>query len=101
MTALDARRVEIETREPDPLLLNKLTFVNIVPRAASLENPALANKPVGTGPYRFDHWLTENRFLLKRFDGYWGRQGIFPQVEVCTSMSQESAWRPCWRARWI
>jgi peptide/nickel transport system substrate-binding protein len=82
VTALDPRRVEIETREPDPLLLNKLTFIYVVPRAASFENPSLANRPVGTGPYRFDHWLTENRFLLRRFDGYWGRRGIFPQVEV-------------------
>ena len=82
VNALDPLRVEIETREPDPLLLNKLTFAYVVPRAASLENPALANKPVGTGPYRFDHWLTENRFLLKRFDDYWGRRSIFPQVEV-------------------
>ena len=101
VTALDARRVEIETREPDPLLLNKLTFVYIVPRAASLENPALANKPVGTGPYRFDHWLTENRFLLKRFDGYWGRQGSSRRSWFPTSMSRANGWRPCWRARWI
>lgn len=82
VNALDPLRVEIETREPDPLLLNKLTFAYIVPRAPSLENPSLANKPVGTGPYQFDRWLTERRFLLKRFDGYWSRPAVFPQVEV-------------------
>jgi peptide/nickel transport system substrate-binding protein len=82
VSTVDPLRVEIETKEPDPLLLNKLTFAYVVPRAASFENPALANRPVGTGPYRFDHWLTESRFLLKRFGGYWGRPAVFPQVEV-------------------
>jgi peptide/nickel transport system substrate-binding protein len=40
--------VEVQTRRPYPILLNKLTFIAIVPRDA----PQLIAQPVGTGPYR-------------------------------------------------
>jgi peptide/nickel transport system substrate-binding protein len=29
-------------------------------------------RPVGTGPFRFDRWVSGDRVVLQRYDGYWG-----------------------------
>jgi peptide/nickel transport system substrate-binding protein len=31
----------------------------------------VGNQPVGSGPFKFDQWLRDDRIVLKRFDGYW------------------------------
>jgi peptide/nickel transport system substrate-binding protein len=74
--------VVVETAEPDPILLNKLTFAYIVPAADSLAQPSLGTRPVGTGPFRLDGWRADDRFALRRFDGYWGRPPVVNEVEV-------------------
>jgi peptide/nickel transport system substrate-binding protein len=30
--------------------------------------------PVGTGPWRFDRWVSGDRVVLQRYDGYWGAE---------------------------
>ena len=46
---IDGLTVEIQTSRPLPILLNKLTFIAIVPQG----QPDTIVHPVGTGPYRF------------------------------------------------
>jgi peptide/nickel transport system substrate-binding protein len=46
--ALDSDHVEVRTARPYPILLNKLSFVAVVPRDA----PEEITKPIGSGPYR-------------------------------------------------
>lgn len=72
----DLYRVEIKTKVPDPLLLNKLTYVYMVP--GDYENFDL---PVGTGPYRAFQFI-DNTLVLERFDDYWGPLAYFKQARL-------------------
>ena len=37
---------------------------------------AHTRNPVGTGPYRFVEWVTGDRVVLTRWDGYWGTPAV-------------------------
>jgi len=75
--AVDSSTVEVHTRRPYPILLNKLALVMIVPAGS----PAPIREPIGTGPYRLVG-RDEEHLELAAFDVYWGeppglRRGIF------------------------
>lgn len=72
--AIDAFTFRITTSKPDPLLLNKLTTVYMVPQY--YESWVL---PVGTGPYAFAG-IKGRGLLLQRFDEYWGPLAYFKDV---------------------
>jgi len=72
--AVDGSTLRITTAKPDPLLLNKLTTVYMVPQY--YEDWVL---PVGTGPYAFSG-IKGKGLLLKRFDEYWGPLAYFKDV---------------------
>jgi peptide/nickel transport system substrate-binding protein len=65
--AVEPLTVEVQTRRPYPILLNKLTFIAIVPRDA----PPLIAQPVGTGPYRFVSYAPGRSLELAAFGGGW------------------------------
>ncbi|MEK9160394.1 MAG: ABC transporter substrate-binding protein [Patescibacteria group bacterium] len=69
-------RLSITTARPDPLLLNKLTFVYMVP--SGYENFDL---PVGTGPYRAQKF-EDDALVLERFDAYWGPLAYFKEARL-------------------
>lgn len=73
---IDDYRIEIHTTLPDPLLLNKLTFVNMVPQGYTD-----FNFPVGTGPYRIAQQKGES-LILQRFDLYWGPPPYFKEARL-------------------
>jgi len=60
------RLVEIETRLPVPLLLNRLSRVLVVPRGE-----VDVRLPVGTGSYRFSSFAAGREVTLQRFDAGW------------------------------
>jgi peptide/nickel transport system substrate-binding protein len=76
---VDSHCVDLVTRRPAPVLLNRLVFVAIVPRDAGSE-PIVA--PVGTGPYRFVGGRPGGPIAGERFDRYWGARPAVPQVTV-------------------
>ena len=71
---IDDYKIEIKTFEPDPLLLNKLTNVYMVP-AAYRDFDA----PLGTGPYYIEDF-EEDTLILKRFENYWGAAAFYEEV---------------------
>ncbi|HVT59704.1 MAG TPA: ABC transporter substrate-binding protein [Thermoanaerobaculia bacterium] len=74
--ALDPRTVEVQTRRPYPILLNKLTFIAIVPHDAP---PRIAS-PLGTGPYRFVSYAPGRGLELAAFERGWRRRPAEPRV---------------------
>ena len=65
-------RLSITTTKPDPLLLNRLSFVYMVP-----QDYTNFDLPVGTGPYRVSSF-SKDALNLERFDDYWGPLAYFP-----------------------
>ena len=71
--------VEVVTSAPSPLLLNKLAFVAIVPRATPMQP---ISHPVGTGPYRFVSGAAREVLEGRAFEGYWGPRPAFAAFRV-------------------
>lgn len=38
--------------------------------------------PVGTGPYAFDRWESNQAVVMKRFDAYWGQKPTWDEVRL-------------------
>ena len=65
-----------------PFLANLATFPAYIISVDAMERmgPALARNPVGTGPFRFEQWLPNDRITLRRWDRYWGKPAQLEQV---------------------
>lgn len=87
--ALDARTVEITTQAPSAILLNKLRFVMIVPKGSP---PAeLAERVIGTGPYRLESFRPGAEMRFVRNEEYWGRRPDIPVVSILLNRSASEA----------
>jgi peptide/nickel transport system substrate-binding protein len=75
---VDQLTVEIQTRRPYPILLNKLTFIAVVPRDA----PPRISRPLGTGPYRFVSYAPGRSLELRAFPRHWRGGAVEPRVSV-------------------
>jgi peptide/nickel transport system substrate-binding protein len=72
VSVLDQRRVRIETKEPDPLLLKRLSAVFIVaPDAFRSGKESFATKPVGTGNFRVAQFAEGRQVTLEAWDESW------------------------------
>ncbi len=79
---IDEHMVDIVTKFPDGLLLNRLAgFILIVPPGYMKEQgeAALGLNPVGTGPFRFERWERGRSLTMSRNKTYWSRD--YPKVE--------------------
>ncbi len=87
---LDDKNFKITLPEPFAPFLDYLTF-GVLPRhllegvpTGQLANHEFNLQPVGSGPYKFDHLLTENGqisgVVLTRFPNYYGQQYYIEQV---------------------
>jgi len=91
---VNATTVDIVTKTPEPLLLQYLPQVYILPPTYYQSHPEsyLASHPMGTGPYRFVSWVRNQAITLQAWSGYWGtpapiKSAIFkPEPEVSTQM---------------
>lgn len=68
---VDEHTVDIVTTTTDPLLLDRIAGMMIVPEGAVDDDPkALASKPVGTGPYTLTKWDRNNEVVMKAKKNY-------------------------------
>lgn len=83
--AVDEYTVDIFTEGPDPILLSRLTWLNIVPPVYTEEaGDDFGNKPVGTGPYKFVEWVKGDHVKLEANLDYWGGAPSIAEVTVRT-----------------
>lgn len=78
---IDDHTVDIVTKFPDGLLLNRLAgFIMIVPprRMKERGEGALEEEPSGTGPFRFERWERGRELSMLRNEAYWnpGEPGV-------------------------
>lgn len=84
VVAKDDKTVRITTKTPDPLLLNSLTHISIVPAAvySELGSEGFAAAPVGTGAYELTETDASTFANLSAFDEHWGEAAKTENVEV-------------------
>jgi peptide/nickel transport system substrate-binding protein len=76
---VDDATIVILTRDPSPVLLNKLVSIAIVPR----DTPdAAITHPNGTGPYRFVAGAPGQTIEARRFEKFWGPPPEFEHVWI-------------------
>ncbi len=78
---VDDHRVNIVTKMPDGLLLNRIAgFIVMVPPEYYRNNPAidLQEKPIGTGAFVFKNWIAGDRIELSANRSYWRKS--YPRV---------------------
>jgi peptide/nickel transport system substrate-binding protein len=64
VAAIDDATVDFVLARPDPLFPSRLT-IGIVP-AAALADRNLAQAPLGSGPFAFEHWREDGSLVLRR-----------------------------------
>lgn len=75
---VDELTLRVKTKNPDPLLVNRIGTVLIFP--SELDD---FNIPVGTGPYKFND-LEIQDLELTRNDEYWGERPFYKDVKIQT-----------------
>src|SRR5690625_6107266 len=53
----------------------------VSPTAVELHGDDYGRHPVGTGPFKFDNWVTNQSITLVRNDDYHGEPALLDQVE--------------------
>lgn len=76
---IDDMTIEVENAFPDtelPGYMLRIGFQAIPPKFVA-ENgfAALAENPIGTGPYRFESWTRGQEIRLTKFEDYWNEDG--------------------------
>ena len=81
---IDDSTVDIITSSPFGPLLNHLTMVFVVgilsPDAVKKYGDDFGRNPVGTGPFRFEEWKSNQSITLVRNDRYWGPKANLDRV---------------------
>ncbi|MDR7471011.1 MAG: ABC transporter substrate-binding protein [Armatimonadota bacterium] len=90
---VDDYTVDIVTSEPyAPLLYSvAMVYAGIVsPAAVQRLGPEFSRQPVGTGPFKFQEWRTNDRITVVRNDDYWGPKPYLDRI-VFRVIPEESA----------
>ena len=88
VSAADDTTVVIELSEPTSILLNTLASVGIVPKHAYDKN--YGRSPIGSGPYKFVEWTSQEQILLTANEDYYGKKPEIKNVTV-VFMSEDAA----------
>jgi len=93
-TVVDDATVDVLTSAPFGPLLNHLTMVFVVgivsPDAVKKLGDDFGRNPIGTGPFRFEEWKSNQSITLARNDRYWGPKAYLDRV-VFRVIPEESA----------
>jgi len=71
---IDSHTFKLITRQPDPVLPQRLVRFFILPQRyyEQVGEQGFISKPVGSGPYRFVERVADSYAKLEAFDDYWG-----------------------------
>lgn len=84
VNVVDAHTIRFKTKEPYPLLTADMVSVAIVPKAiaetAKTEDFNSGKAMIGTGPFRFEQFVSGDRVILTRNKDYYGTQPDWDKV---------------------
>jgi peptide/nickel transport system substrate-binding protein len=72
--AVDAATVRLVNKNPFPAQISNLTKVKIV---AEENADAIAEEPIGTGPFSLVEYVQDDRVVLERFADYWDAANVY------------------------
>jgi len=78
--AVDPATVKVTLKTPQGAFLYNMGWgdaVIVAPESATTNK----EKPVGTGPFRFDNWAKGSSITIVRADGYWGEPAALDKAE--------------------
>ena len=80
----DDRTFRLFCKKPHFLFLTNIDELPILPAHAmgdgDFNEHERNHRPLGTGPYKFDHWTPGSEIVLVRNDDYWGRKGYLDRI---------------------
>ena len=82
---LDEYKIEVKLSEPFAPFLSVLTDragMMVSPTAVKELGDDFANKPVGTGPYKFENRVSQSHIELTRFEDYWRGEPAIEKVTI-------------------
>jgi hypothetical protein len=81
---VDDYTVRFLTHDPSPIMLERMqNFQMVSEKVAKDKGDAfMAENPIGTGPYKFVHWLKGREILMERNDNYWGPKPAFKYAKI-------------------
>jgi peptide/nickel transport system substrate-binding protein len=82
VTVIDDLTVQLKTKAPYALLLERLVPFWLVPQKYTLEkgDSAYGLAPIGTGPYTFVEWNQGQSATIKKNPDYWGDKATFETI---------------------
>ncbi len=84
VNVVDAHTIRFKTKGPYPLLPADMVSVAIVPKAiaetAKTEDFNSGKAMIGTGPFRFEQYVSGDRVILTRNKDYYGKQPDWDKV---------------------
>lgn len=87
--ATGERTIELRTKQPVAILLNKLRFILVVRRGET--GPKLRDRVNGTGPYRLARLEPGREMRLERNEAYWGARPALRVVRLLLNRSPAEA----------
>jgi peptide/nickel transport system substrate-binding protein len=79
---VDKDTIRITTNGPDPILLKRLTKLDIVSKKyVEANKDTVTSSPIGTGPYKVTAWNRGVDIQAAAFDGYWGKKPAIKNVK--------------------
>lgn len=85
VTKVDDLTLKVKTFKPDPLLLQRLSSVLVIPSENQKQDNFLS---VGTASYSFASWNKGENIELERFENYWGKEARFEKVTLIPKINK-------------
>ena len=81
---VDPSTIEVTFTSPDPIFPLHLAYIPVMPETMiEKEGRAAFNeRPVGTGPYKFESWLAQDHLDVTAATDYWGEKPVFKYVHL-------------------
>ena len=73
---VDEQTIKFITKKPEALLLSQLSNIYIFPMKAVEQNFDLSKNPVGSGPYKFVKYDTDDQVVLEKNSDYFIEPGL-------------------------